>query len=167
IRKASPDFQAGSIFYAYDRRRRVLELKVKHVHHQKILPVYKDNVSADHSVYVTHWRWGQIGFNFHRAWMHTGPQPGRQRAPDHDLTFQPRRQAVALGQSGWQMIMMARVPSVQLAIVLAVVMAFRFRLAPFSFGLVPLVLRNFLLFMEASMTVSVVMIMIVISVRIW
>src|SRR5205809_7982260 len=108
MRKASRGFQAGSILYAHHRRRRVLQLKVKHVHHQKILPVYKDNVSTDHSVYVTHWRWGQIGFNFHRTWMHTGPQPGRQRSPDHDWALQPWSQTIALSQSRRQVIMIAR-----------------------------------------------------------
>src|SRR5215470_3896098 len=68
-------------------------------------------------------RWGQNANEFRRARFDLFLQAGRQSAAHHKLPFEPRRQAVPLGQARGQMLGMGVVPIAHLlAIVVTVEM---------------------------------------------
>jgi hypothetical protein len=101
-------------------------LEVKDIQNHVRTLIHEHHVSADDHVSATRRRRRQAVLHFFRTRQHPLPQAGGQSSPYPQLTFEPRRQLIALRQSRWKVIVMIVVvvpPAHIVAVVVAVIVA--------------------------------------------
>jgi len=94
------------------RRWRDLSLQgnVEHVEHGISLAIHQDDVAADDDVLAVRRRGRQSALQIVGAVIHAVAQPRRQSSARLQLFFQARRQGVALGEPGGQVVPPSAVP---------------------------------------------------------
>jgi hypothetical protein len=120
---------------------------VKHIYDSEAPDIDQHDVAADELVTAVGRRRRQSPLKVFRATLHLLAETRRQCAPRLKLPFQSRRQLVALGQPGRQMVAMVAIPGPHLVAVAIVVAAVLF---------VPLVLIVTIPVPVVSIPVSVV-----------
>jgi hypothetical protein len=107
-------------FVLYSNSRNALE--VENIQHQEAAAVHQYDVPADEEVGGTRGRRRQTHFQFSRARDHLFLQPWREGSAYAELPFQSRRQPIALGEPGREVIALLAIPSAHfVAVVVAVV----------------------------------------------
>ncbi len=98
----------------------LVDVEVKHITNLEAGPVIQHQVSTDEYVHIIRGRRRQHHFQFVRARLHSSAKPRRKRSIDNQLTLEPRRQPVALRESGRQMVIVRPVPTADVSIVIPI-----------------------------------------------
>lgn len=98
----------------------LVEVEVEDVNDLKIGAVHQHQVAADENVCVVRGRRWKHDLYFMRAGLHVRTHTDRQNSMHHQEPFLSGRQPIALGKSGWQMVVMVVIPAAEIAIMLAI-----------------------------------------------
>jgi hypothetical protein len=114
---------------------------VKNVHHHETSGVHQNNVAADDGMPAIGRRRRQPPFQIIGAGLHLFAQARRKSAAHHELSFEPGRQPVPLGEPGREAVAMVAIPPAHLiAIVIVVTVAVSVLIFVFIFIVVTVVI---------------------------
>src|SRR5579862_7036583 len=97
---------------------------VEDVGHLEIRPVVEHQVPADYDVNIVRWRGRKHDFQFMRTRLHSALQNYRQGSVHDQLALHLRRQTIALGPSGWQVIVVSAIPLVNVSVMIGIARVF-------------------------------------------